>query len=58
MGVYDLTGLPYAEQLCWYKHRCSTHAGNDAAADHTRTEWEPFDPSAPPPVHPRPAPNP
>ncbi|MFD8079147.1 hypothetical protein ACFV3E_41705 [Streptomyces sp. NPDC059718] len=44
MAVYDLTGLPYAEQLCWYKQRCSTHAGNDAAADHTRTEWEPFDP--------------
>ncbi|MDX2815714.1 DUF6083 domain-containing protein [Streptomyces sp. PA03-5A] len=44
MAVYDLTGLPYAEQLRWHKQRCSTHAGNDEAADHARTEWEPFNP--------------
>lgn len=44
MAVYDLTGLPYTEQLRWYKQRCATHAGVDGAADHARTEWEPFDP--------------
>ncbi|WP_326569914.1 DUF6083 domain-containing protein [Actinacidiphila glaucinigra] len=44
MAVYDLTGLPYAEQLRWHKQRCSTHAGIGEAADHARTEWEPFDP--------------
>ena len=44
MAVYDLTGPPYAEQLRWYKQRCSTHASIDEAADHARIEWEPFDP--------------
>lgn len=43
MAVYDLTGLPYAEQLRWHKQRCPTHAAIDEAADHARTEWEPFD---------------
>ncbi|MFE0630899.1 DUF6083 domain-containing protein [Streptomyces sp. NPDC058864] len=43
MAVYDLTGLPYAEQLRWHKQRCPTHAGIDEAADHARTECEPFD---------------
>ncbi|WUD72095.1 DUF6083 domain-containing protein [Streptomyces sp. NBC_00510] len=44
MALYDLTGLPYAEQLRWHKQRCPTHAAIDEAADHARTEWEPFDP--------------
>lgn len=44
MAVYDLTGLPYAEQLRWHNQRCPTHAAIDEAADHARTEWEPFHP--------------
>ncbi|MDX2647509.1 DUF6083 domain-containing protein [Streptomyces sp. PA03-1a] len=42
MAVYDLTGLPYAEQLRWHNQRCPTHAAIDEAADHARAEWEPF----------------
>ncbi|MFE0631590.1 DUF6083 domain-containing protein [Streptomyces sp. NPDC058864] len=44
MAVYDLTDLPYAEQLRWHKQRCPTHAAIGEAADHARTEWEPFHP--------------
>lgn len=44
MAVYVLTVLPYAEHLCWHKQHCPTHAAIKEAADHARTEWEPFDP--------------
>ncbi|MFD3452872.1 hypothetical protein ACFWVC_11910 [Streptomyces sp. NPDC058691] len=44
MALYDLTGLPYAEQLRWHKQRCPTHAVIDEAADSVRTEWVPFHP--------------
>jgi hypothetical protein len=44
MAVYDLTHLPYSEQLRWRAQRCPAHADAPAAADTARTAWEPFDP--------------
>ncbi|WP_232108254.1 MULTISPECIES: DUF6083 domain-containing protein [Streptomyces] len=44
MAVYDLTALPYAEQLRWRMQRCSIHAATPSAADLALAEWEPFDP--------------
>lgn len=42
MAVYDLSGLPYPEQLRWRAQRCPQHAS--AAAEMVMTGWEPFDP--------------
>ncbi|WP_307721066.1 hypothetical protein [Streptomyces rishiriensis] len=44
MAVYDLTALPYAEQLRWRTQRCSTHTATQSAADLALADWEPFDP--------------
>ncbi|MFE7076274.1 DUF6083 domain-containing protein [Streptomyces sp. NPDC057620] len=44
MAVYDLTGLPYAEQLRWRTQRCAQHAASPSAADLAVTDWEPFVP--------------
>ncbi|MEV8086646.1 DUF6083 domain-containing protein [Streptomyces nigra] len=44
MAVYDLTALPYAEQLRWRMQRCSIHAATPSAADLKLADWEPFDP--------------
>ncbi|MEV4226993.1 DUF6083 domain-containing protein [Streptomyces bobili] len=44
MAVYDLTALPYAEQLRWRMQRCSAHAATPSAADLALADWEPFDP--------------
>ncbi|MEV8346457.1 DUF6083 domain-containing protein [Streptomyces niveus] len=44
MAVYDLTHLPYAEQLRWRTQRCPAHAATPVAADLARAEWELFDP--------------
>jgi hypothetical protein len=44
MAVYDLTHLPYSEQLRWRAQRCPAHAAAPAAADTARTAWEPFNP--------------
>ncbi|MEV7203481.1 DUF6083 domain-containing protein [Streptomyces griseoluteus] len=44
MAVYDLSRLPYTEQLRWRAQRCPQHAAMPAAADLAVTEWEPFDP--------------
>jgi hypothetical protein len=44
MTVYDLTALPYADQLRWRAQRCPTHATTPGAADTARTDWEPFNP--------------
>jgi hypothetical protein len=44
MALYDLTHLPYGEQLRWRAQRCSAHADAFAAADLAMAEWEPFDP--------------
>nr|WP_045297110.1 MULTISPECIES: DUF6083 domain-containing protein [Streptomyces] len=44
MAVYDLTALPYAEQLRWRMQRCSTHTATQSAADLALADWEPFDP--------------
>ncbi|MDX2407328.1 DUF6083 domain-containing protein [Streptomyces microflavus] len=43
MAVYDLTHLPYTEQLRWRHQHCPDHA-TSSAADLALTEWEPFDP--------------
>ncbi|MBK0372625.1 hypothetical protein I3215_06895 [Streptomyces sp. RB110-1] len=43
MAVYDLTRLPYAEQMRWRHQHCPDHA-TSSAADLALTEWEPFDP--------------
>lgn len=44
MALYDLTALPYAEQLRWRMQRCSAHAAIPSAADLALADWEPFDP--------------
>ncbi|MFE6162125.1 hypothetical protein ACFQ7F_24800 [Streptomyces sp. NPDC056486] len=44
MAVYDLTHLPYAEQLRWRAQRCTAHAGAPGAADLALTQWQAFDP--------------
>ena len=44
MAVYDLTHLPYAEQLRWRTQRCPAHADAPAAADLALADWEVFDP--------------
>ena len=42
MAVYDLTDLPYSEQLRWRTQRCPRHPA--ARAETAVTDWEPFDP--------------
>lgn len=44
MAVYNLSPLPYAEQLRWRTQRCPSHAAAPAAADLARAGWEVFDP--------------
>lgn len=44
MALYDLSSLPYAEQLRWRTQRCPQHAATPTAADLALTDWEPFDP--------------
>ncbi|WUU58650.1 DUF6083 domain-containing protein [Streptomyces sp. NBC_01685] len=44
MAVYDLTHLPYTEQLRWRHQHCPDHAA-PGAADLSLAEWEPFDPA-------------
>jgi hypothetical protein len=44
MAVYDLTRLPYSEQLRWRAQRCPRHAAAPTAADLAVADWEPFDP--------------
>ncbi|MGW3937663.1 DUF6083 domain-containing protein [Streptomyces phaeochromogenes] len=44
MAVYDLTGLPYGEQLRWRAQRCPQHADAPTAGDMAVAEWEVFDP--------------
>ncbi|MFF8925701.1 DUF6083 domain-containing protein [Streptomyces longwoodensis] len=43
-ALYDLTGLPYGEQLRWRTQRCPVHAAAPSAADLAMAEWEAFDP--------------
>ncbi|MFJ9523651.1 DUF6083 domain-containing protein [Kitasatospora sp. NPDC101801] len=43
MAVYDLTDLPYGEQLRWRGQRCPAHASTQAA-DVALARWEIFDP--------------
>ncbi|WP_328663272.1 DUF6083 domain-containing protein [Streptomyces sp. NBC_00328] len=44
MAVYDLSRLPYAEQLRWRTQRCHAHAATPDAADLTPAGWQVFDP--------------
>lgn len=44
MAVYDLSHLPYAEQLRWRAQRCTAHAAAPGAADLALTQWQVFDP--------------
>ncbi|WP_232788675.1 DUF6083 domain-containing protein [Streptomyces odonnellii] len=44
IAVYDLSPLPYAEQLRWRTQRCPSHAATPAAADLAHADWEVFDP--------------
>ncbi|MFF5044708.1 DUF6083 domain-containing protein [Streptomyces nigra] len=46
MAIYDLSRLPYAEQLRWRAQRCPQHAAIPTAADLAVADWEPFDPLA------------
>ncbi|MEU7246477.1 DUF6083 domain-containing protein [Streptomyces sparsogenes] len=45
LALYDLTHLPYSEQLRWRAQRCTAHATAPQAADIARTTWEPFNPA-------------
>lgn len=42
IAVYDLSDLPYAEQLRWRTQRCPHHT--TTAIEMAVTDWEPFDP--------------
>lgn len=44
MAVYDLSRLPYTEQLRWRTQRCPAHAATPGAADLALAGWEVFDP--------------
>ena len=44
MAVYDLSHLPYAEQLRWRTQRCPAHAATPGAADLALAGWQVFDP--------------
>ncbi|MFI6281805.1 DUF6083 domain-containing protein [Streptomyces sp. NPDC050988] len=44
MAVYDLSRLPYTEQLRWRTQRCTDHAATPGAADLTLAGWQVFDP--------------
>ncbi|MFJ8936443.1 hypothetical protein ACIRL0_12115 [Streptomyces sp. NPDC102365] len=44
MAVYDLSRLPYAEQMRWRTQRCPAHATNPGAADLALAGWQVFDP--------------
>jgi hypothetical protein len=44
MALYDLSRLPYAEQLRWRTQRCPLHATTPGAADLALTGWQVFDP--------------
>ncbi|WP_405996677.1 DUF6083 domain-containing protein [Streptomyces sp. NBC_00829] len=44
MAVYDLSRLPYAEQLRWRIQRCPAHAATLGAADLAPAGWQVFDP--------------
>jgi hypothetical protein len=44
MALYDLSHLPYAQQLRWRTQRCPHHAAARGAADLALTGWEVFDP--------------
>ncbi|MET8205896.1 DUF6083 domain-containing protein [Streptomyces sp. NPDC005373] len=44
MALYDLSHLPYAEQLRWRAQRCPRHATAHGAADLALADWEIFDP--------------
>ncbi|MGW0316039.1 DUF6083 domain-containing protein [Streptomyces flavidovirens] len=43
MAVYDLTHLPYAEQLRWHTQYCAAHAADPDAARLALADWEVFD---------------
>ncbi|MFG3480110.1 DUF6083 domain-containing protein [Streptomyces sp. NPDC047980] len=44
MAVYDLSHLPYSEQLRWRTQRCPRHATTPGAPDLALTGWEVLDP--------------
>jgi hypothetical protein len=43
MAVYDLSRLPYTEQLRWRTQRCPAHAATPGAADLALAGWQIFD---------------
>ncbi|MFJ8158739.1 hypothetical protein [Streptomyces sp. NPDC094468] len=43
MAVYDLSHLPYADQLRWRTQHCPIHA-TGSAPDLALTDWQVFDP--------------
>ncbi|MCX2184988.1 hypothetical protein KV205_31335 [Streptomyces sp. SKN60] len=44
IAVYDLSHLPYSEQVRWRTQRCPTHATINAAPDLALADWELLDP--------------
>ncbi|MFF2367822.1 DUF6083 domain-containing protein [Streptomyces sp. NPDC058122] len=44
MAVYDLSHVPYADQLRWRAQRCPQHAATTTTTELAVADWEPFDP--------------
>ncbi|MGW4162241.1 hypothetical protein [Streptomyces sp. NPDC004788] len=44
IAVYDLSHLPYSEQVRWRTQRCPTHSATTGAPDLALADWEAFDP--------------
>ncbi|WP_413755050.1 DUF6083 domain-containing protein [Streptomyces sp. MMBL 11-3] len=44
MAIYDLSRLPYTEQLRWRTQRCPDHGATPGAADLALAGWQLFDP--------------
>ncbi|MFJ8275508.1 hypothetical protein ACIQ8G_35410 [Streptomyces sp. NPDC094154] len=44
MAVYDLSRLPYGEQVRWRTQHCPAHAAAPTAADLALAGWQVFDP--------------
>nr|WP_241844870.1 DUF6083 domain-containing protein [Streptomyces silvensis] len=54
MAIYDLSAIPYGEQLRWRAQRCLQHAAIPRAADLAGGRLGALRPSAPPRAHPQP----
>jgi hypothetical protein len=44
MAIYNLSRLPYTEQMRWRTQSCPTHAATPRAGDLALAGWQVFDP--------------